>query len=327
MQAKCNSTPFKRRLSSNSSSSSPSASHIQKRLKESSFHSNNSADNMADQKSHQTQPFDQPSLSPSMSQDIQGSIPMPRFNVNVNPYGVLPPGMTSSPIPGLAAMQPMPQQSMLTDFDIQRIALAVKNLMADEIKSQVESQLAPFRDGYNNLVKENKFLHNRIDELEQYGRKNCVRIFGVSEDKTDTDAVVLEIGRKLEVPIQQSDIAVSHRVGPSNTNKPRPIIARITSYSARHLLLKGSKKLRNIEGMSRVSINQDLTKRRAKLAYEARQLVKKGHAKSTFVFDGKIFLVDANEKKHAVKCLDDLFPFGYTNTDENPSNIQDSTSS
>ena len=195
--------------------------------------------------------------------------------------------------------------------------------MSAEIQAQVEASVAPFREAYDRLAEDNKRLQIRIDELEQYGRKNCVRIFGVSEDKSDTDQVVVDLGEKLNVNIQKTDIAVSHRVGPTKPNKARPIISRITNYALRHELLKASKELRKIKDYEEVSINQDLTKFRAKLAYEARQVVRSGNAISTFVFDGKIFLCD-KDKKHQIRCIDDLFPFGYTPAKDNPAPVSES---
>ena len=141
-----------------------------------------------------------------------------------------------------------------------------------------------------------------------YSRRNCVRIFGVPEEKDDTDKVVLDLCEKLNIPLQKTELVVSHRVGPTETGKSRPIIARITNYNLRHRLLKESKtkKLHNMEGSKGVWVNQDLTRTRAKVASETRKLVKSGQAKSSFNWDGKIFIVDHSERKHQVATMDEL---------------------
>ena len=64
--------------------------------------------------------------------------------------------------------------------------------------------------------------------------------------------------------------------------------------------------MQKITGRKGVFINQDLTKTRNNLAYHARQLLKSGKAQSSFIFDGKIFLVDHNWKKYIITTLDDL---------------------
>ena len=128
----------------------------------------------------------------------------------------------------------------------------------------------------------------------------------MSEEKTNTDDAVMEIAYALEVPLDKSDLAVSHRVGKKQEDRARPIIARITNYQVRHDLIKGSKNLPEIEGFEKVSVNQELTKTRAKLAYQCRELVRKKIAKASFVWDGKIFVIDNKENKHLVLHLDHL---------------------
>ena len=99
---------------------------------------------------------------------------------------------------------------------------------------------------------------------------------------------------------------MSHKVGPTSSNKPRQIIARIKNYDLKHQLLKFSKDLRKISGMERVAVNQDLTKTRNKLAYDARQLVKNNKAKFTFIWDGKISVIDNNNSKHKILSPTDM---------------------
>ena len=91
---------------------------------------------------------------------------------------------------------------------------------------------------------------------------------------------------------------MSHRVGPTSSNKQRQITVRIKNYDLIHQLLKSSKDLRKISGMERVAVNQDPTKTRNKLAYNAPQLVKNNKAKSKYIGDGKIFVIDNNNCKH-----------------------------
>ena len=214
---------------------------------------------------------------------------------------------TSTPLPQHLSKGgdggPGPQGTTgISDDDVLRIAMAVRNLMAAEIQSIVTNLVQCI----DTLAEENKKLRYEIDDLEMYSRKNCVRVFGVDESKTNTDDAIMEIATEIEVPLAREQIVVSHRVGKPNQSRPRAIIARISDYQVRHQLIKNSKKLRDVSGMETVSVNQELTKTRAKLAYECRDLVRKKLAKSTFVWDGKIFVIDNKEVKHKVLHLDDL---------------------
>ena len=107
---------------------------------------------------------------------------------------------------------------------------------------------------------------------------------------------------------------VSHRVGKTDPNRPRQIIARISNYDARHQLLKSNKTLKSkandkkepIPRFANASVSQDLTKERNSAAFECRQIVRAGLAKLTFVWDGKIFVVSNDDIKHKVQNVSDV---------------------
>ena len=168
------------------------------------------------------------------------------------------------------------------------------------IEDRIEERVQPLCMAYDKLCEQNRELIQRIDDLEMYSRKSCVRIFGVSEEKVHTDQVVKDICKDLKVEIKDTDLAVSHRVGPKSVDKPRPIIARINNYSVRHELLQTSKKekLHKMKDWENVWVNQELTKARGKVAAEVRKLCKNDIAKATFIWDGKIFVIDHSEHKH-----------------------------
>uniref|UniRef100_A0A8W8JGN7 Uncharacterized protein n=1 Tax=Magallana gigas TaxID=29159 RepID=A0A8W8JGN7_MAGGI len=89
-------------------------------------------------------------------------------------------------------------------------------------------------------------LRREIDEFKRNSRRSCVRVACITEDRTDTDDVILGITSKLDIPVKREENIVSHRVGPKNNDSPRQIIARITNYEVRHRLLKSSTQLRKI---------------------------------------------------------------------------------
>lgn len=238
----------------------------------------------------------QNSVGPSTP--ITHSTPSPtQYHVPYPPMGF--PGSYPMPSPGACTG---PQQAFISDVDVQRIAEAVRGIIVKD----VQTIISPLQEQISTLQKENSKLRREVDELEMYSRRDCIRVAGISEDRTDTDDVILDIADKLKIPMKREEIAVSHRVGPKRSDKPRQIIARITNYELRHRMLKSSKHLRKITGMENVAVNQDLTKTRNKLSYDARKLVKSGKAKSSFVWDGKIFVIDYSDKKHKILCPADM---------------------
>lgn len=128
----------------------------------------------------------------------------------------------------------------------------------------------------------------RIDDLEQYGRRPSLRIFGIPEKQgEDTDVEVLKVAEKLKVPISIADISRSHRVGKpvdkehGKDAKPRGIIVRFTSYRTRRLLFSEKRKLAG----TGVVIREDLTARRRELLADA--VVKYGR-ENVWTTDGNI---------------------------------------
>ncbi|XP_070200949.1 uncharacterized protein [Littorina saxatilis] len=153
-------------------------------------------------------------------------------------------------------------------------------------------------------------LHTRVDELEQYSRRNCVRISGIpAADNENTDEVTKKLGAALGVTITTEMIDRSHRVG-----RPDQIIVKFTSYRHKRLLMGVRRHLKNktaptmgfsppvsaAEAAARsaprgVFVNDDLTRQRARLAAEARRLKQERRIEDTWVRDGEIF-IKKNEK-------------------------------
>ena len=234
-------------------------------------------------------------------------------------HGIIHPPRFGSPrqtSPGYVPVQYMPPQpgSMISEADIQRIALATKNMVISEFNALLESRVTPLEAEICTLREENAMLARKVDDLEMYSRRSCIRVAGVPETEEDTTQVVLDIAKTVDVPLEKSDVVVSHRVGKTDPNRPRQIIARISNYDARHQLLKSNKTLKSkandkkepIPRFANASVSQDLTKERNSAAFECRQIVRAGLAKLTFVWDGKIFVVSNDDTKHKVQNVSDV---------------------
>ena len=90
----------------------------------------------------------------------------------------------------------------------------------------------------------------KIDELEQYDRRENLRIHGIQEtdsDRDDGEEVVMKIAEELNIGITALDIQRAHRLGKRNSNsvaKPRPIIVRFISYKKRNEFMYAKSKLK-----------------------------------------------------------------------------------
>lgn len=164
----------------------------------------------------------------------------------------------------------------------------------------------------SNFAKENQTLKSKVSQLsdelnvlEQYSRRNCVRIFGLSESaEENTDDLMKKLAHdKLGVEISDSDIDRSHRIGKPDRKGHRAIIVKFTNYSSKQRVLKARRKLKS----SGIVIQEDLTTKNRALLKKANE-----HPKitSAWSIDGKIFgLVKTSsgtETKRKIAGLSDL---------------------
>ena len=107
------------------------------------------------------------------------------------------------------------------------------------------------------LKKDNADLEERCVELEQYSRKNCVKIEGIEErEHEDTFNTVMDLSRSVELdpPLRDGDIDNCHRVGAGNQDgKPRAIIVKFRNYPTRRRFFESRKRLKH----HNVFINND----------------------------------------------------------------------
>lgn len=148
-------------------------------------------------------------------------------------------------------------------------------------------------------------LTAELNVLEQYSRRNCLRVFGIGEQSNkDTDTLIMKLtSEKLGVDLSTSDIDRSHRIGRPDSKGNRPIIVKFTNYSARSSVIKARRKLKS----TGIVIQEDLTARNRELLKQT-----SAHPKvsSAWSLDGRIFgLVTSQggvESKKRIFGPDDL---------------------
>jgi hypothetical protein len=200
--------------------------------------------------------------------------------------------------------------------------LIIRQQIEESVHSAVSMAVKSIFEELQALKEENKQLHDRIrelevschlkvDDLEQYGRRHSIRIFGIPEsDKEDTDLLALDVfNKKLNVPVTLADVNRSHRVGrrqpPQQGQakpKDRPIIVRLCSYRTRKMIFDAKRKLKG----SGVTIREDLTAERLKILNAAAD--RHGH-RNVWSSDGriKISIGEGGSKRvHTVERMTDL---------------------
>ena len=145
-----------------------------------------------------------------------------------------------------------------------------------------------------------KVQSQELNNLEQYTRRNSVRIYGVDDrDKKETciepaRKVVKLAKDKLELDITTADIDIAHRTGAFTGDGNRPIICKFVSRITKHEVVKARRKLKNTATV----IKEDLTVQNAKLLAKTKECETVAKAWSD---EGKIIaLLEGEEKKKVV---------------------------
>ena len=171
-----------------------------------------------------------------------------------------------------------------------------------------------------NLQAEVKVLRQDNDALEQYGRRNNLRISGIPEvnlqpeQTEDTTGAIVDLANnilKLDPQLTPNDIEVSHRLRKptsARNNEPRAIIVRFRSKAERYRVISNRKNLKQYnEGKDiKVYINEDLTATRAKLFSTVRKLQKDKHFSQVWTYNGNIRIKDHQGTVKSVDSVDDI---------------------
>ena len=179
----------------------------------------------------------------------------------------------------------------------------------------MESHIKALQTKNETLEKQNNSLMSRVaslaktaDQAEQYSRRNCLRISYYEEKKDEnTDVIVMNMAADIGCDLQLNEIDRSHRVGKphANRSKYREIIVKFTSYRARQKLYKMRTALKD-NGYAGMFLNEDLTKYRSNVLFEARKVVKADCAKGAWSSDGNILIKDFTDKVYRLSSVNDL---------------------
>lgn len=189
------------------------------------------------------------------------------------------------------------------------------------LKDQNE-KITQYIEKIDQLATENKVLKERIqvledklDDTDQYSRRNCVEIQGVPVKDNNVLQTVKDVGSALGFDIQDTMVDACHTLGkkPNSKDPPGIIVKFVRRMDADTLLAKRrlkrdfSTRHLNLPTDSPIYVNESLTPYRRKLLAMARDERRKHDYKYLWVRRGTIFLrkVD-NGPVVVIKCLADL---------------------
>jgi hypothetical protein len=155
------------------------------------------------------------------------------------------------------------------------------------------------------------------DELEQYGRRENIRVHGLPEDKNeDLSAKFVQLMHKISINITSGDISVIHRVKSKKKDVPRQVIVRFVRRQVRTDIMRKKKALNavNEKEKTKIFLTDDLTPLRSTLLRLAKD---HSNVKSAYTIEGKIHvkLRDNPEESVVINNPDDLWKIGIVEPD------------
>ena len=174
-------------------------------------------------------------------------------------------------------------KTLASKEDIESLKDIIKN-QNDEISS-LHEKVDSLEGEIIYLKTQSSLQERKHDDLEQYGRRQCLRISGITlsdnESAQECDEKVKSyIKDELKLDIKTDDYDRVHRIGKIRTENgttSQIIIAKFKGFASRTAVYKARKK------QDPVKIRFDLTKRRLNLYNSAFNKLK-GHPKVKFVF-------------------------------------------
>ena len=247
------------------------------------------------------------------------------------------PSQTSAPVPAPPASRPLSVReeviAAFTDPAVITMITTITKQVIDRMEEKFSSMQTTLLDQIRERDTRIQELETKLDAIEQYSRRNSLRISGVPEIKgEDTDAIAIATAKTIGVDLSLKDIDRSHRVGPmpqqpsstvTTAPGPRPIIVKLATYRYKAAMMGVRTALKNKKASdilsllskdrpagssSKVFLNDDLTGPRARLAADARKKKKAGIIQDTWTRDGEIFIrrADRTRKIYTANELNSL---------------------
>ena len=153
----------------------------------------------------------------------------------------------------------------------------------------------------NEIKSETESRKEQINSLEQYGRRNNIRVSGLDFDSKYEDAhatssgIITLFNEKMGLELSAYDIDIAHRLGKYENNKIRPVIVKFVSRQTKYIVMKNTKHLKG----TKLSVNEDLTNVNHKVLSSLRHKDKVNVIKD-WSFEGKLYIKTKDDKTEVV---------------------------
>lgn len=198
----------------------------------------------------------------------------------------------------------------IKDFNISYEQLNEKLDENTKVMKEQNIKIDEYLEIIENLRRENKqlkekleTLESRLEESEQYSRRNCIEIHGMPVENNNVLEAVKSVGKALNMNIEESMIDACHTLKkrPNVTGPPPIVVKFVRRMDAEEMLAKRRQKKQlstrhmDLPSDMPVYINESLSPARRRLLAMAREARKQQHYKWIWVRGGKIFMKKEDE--------------------------------
>lgn len=178
--------------------------------------------------------------------------------------------------------------------------------MQNDMKYNYETLKAENEDlkiKMDTLIRQNKEkdreitkLKSRLNQLEQYTRRDCIEIHGMKEDDEEKLEInVLKIINKMNIVLKQEEITAVHRIGNKQSRKPRIIIVKLNRKKADEIVASKKKTILNKDIFSnndetKIYINESMSPEYKELFWKTKNAAKENEYKFVWFKRGKLYV-------------------------------------
>ena len=180
-------------------------------------------------------------------------------------------------------------------------------------KTEIEEQKAENSKLQTQIEKNAEIASGKINDLEQYGRRNNLKISGLPESEGDetaemtTETVINKLNGVIgSLNLKREDIDIAHRLGPKRkrrwgqeTAPPRRVIIKFNSRIKRDSILRNRKLFKGTD----MFVNEDLTQINQNVLACVRKKMP-DEVKQSWSINGRIFYESHAGDKIEVKYCD-----------------------
>lgn len=111
--------------------------------------------------------------------------------------------------------------------------------------SEKEKEIGDLHESVNTLKKENCELLRQMNDLENYQRRDNLRISGIPEEASENPSkTVCDLLVKKGFNVKENDLHIVHRVGRKTSARPRAMIVRFFNRNTRNTVIRERRKLK-----------------------------------------------------------------------------------